>query len=156
MRLEIQLSLYKAYKSESLRKDGVSSGGRPPCSPPASTLLPIDVVLCLGMTLPEIVRDWKLDCVVDGDYTTQTRYISDPATGQWREPVPERWQRKKRLGQGAFGVVWSETCISGPSAGKVRAVKEIPDISTSLISGSYLRELEAIVKFSHEQVRNLP
>jgi hypothetical protein len=105
-------------------------------------------------TLSDLIRDWKLEGVVDCNYTIQTRYVSNPATGLWRSRVEERWQRTKVLGRGSFGVVWLEECTSGPSSGKVRAVKELKKhIGASCISpASMARELDAIIKFSHERV----
>jgi calcium/calmodulin-dependent protein kinase I len=101
--------------------------------------------------LPDHVLDWKLEVYVDEKSTIQTRYISDPAKGLWRSRVQETWQRTRRLGRGAFGVVNLEECASGPSQGQLRAVKELhKGTVTPLVY--YSRELEAIVKFSHERV----
>jgi hypothetical protein len=105
-------------------------------------------------TLSDLVRDWKLESIVDNNCTIQTRHISNPATGQWRSRVEERWQRKKELGSGTFGIVWLEECTSGPSNGQVRAVKELRKGTTpsSMSPTNFSRELEAIFKFSHERV----
>jgi calcium/calmodulin-dependent protein kinase I len=108
-------------------------------------------------TLSDLVGDWKLKCIVDGNCTIQTRHVSNPATGQWRSLVQERWKRKKRLGSGSFGTVWLEECVSGPSQGQVRAVKELHKgtaPSSSMSPSNFSRELEAIFKFSHELVWN--
>ncbi|KAF7510469.1 hypothetical protein GJ744_006315 [Endocarpon pusillum] len=57
----------------------------------------------------------------------------------------ETWKREEWLGQGGFGVVWSERCIHGGRKGELRAVKKVPKPK----SGDYHRELEAIALFSH-------
>lgn len=66
----------------------------------------------------------------------------------------ETWQRKRTLGNDAYGTVWLEECIasSGPRRGEseLRAVKDIqkqPNVS----SDEFHRELEAIAKFSNNR-----
>lgn len=103
--------------------------------------------------LSDLVRDSKLESVVFGDHTIHTKYISNPAAGQRRVRVEEIWQRTKELGRGSYGVVWLEKCTSGPDSGKVRAVKELMKGTATMPSAGYARELEAIVKFSQERVR---
>lgn len=105
--------------------------------------------------LSDLVRDWKLESVVHPNYTVQIHYISDAAQGQWRRPVEERWQRTRQLGRGAFGIVWLEQCTIDPSHGQLRAVKELCKTSRSLPPAYYLKELDAIFKFSHKRVRRL-
>ncbi|KAH6876564.1 kinase-like domain-containing protein [Thelonectria olida] len=107
--------------------------------------------------ISDLVRDWKLDSTIASDgSTTQTKYVSNPATGQWRTPVKEKWERTKNLGRGTFGVVRLEHCTSGPSAGKTRAVKEIQTtFGSSTVEPIVLsRELLAVIKFSHERYRD--
>jgi hypothetical protein len=103
-------------------------------------------------TLSDLVRDWKLESNKVDNYTVHTRHISNPAKGIWRQRVEERWQREEELGRGAYGVVWLEKCITGPSDGQLRAVKELRKARRSLSPAYYSRELEAIFKFSHERV----
>jgi hypothetical protein len=59
------------------------------------------------------------------------------------------------VGSGTYGTVWLESCHSGCRHGEFRAVKEITKapIENSLLD--YSRELEAVIKFSHEKVRLL-
>ncbi len=104
--------------------------------------------------LSELVRDWKLECDCSDirNSTLQIRHVTNAAEGLWRQRVEERWRRKQELGRGSFGVVWLEKCVSGPSEGQLRAVKELRKAPQSTTSKYYAKELEAIVKFSHERV----
>ncbi|CAH0047719.1 unnamed protein product [Clonostachys solani] len=108
--------------------------------------------------ISDLARDWELQCTIRPGYTIHTKYISDPARGIRRRAIEEKWEREdtKALGHGTFGTVWFERCTSGPSAGQVRAVKQIyknfgpMSVSTKALSG----ELSAIMKFSHELYRH--
>ena len=108
-------------------------------------------------SFPELVRDWKLECDCSdiNNSTLQIRHVTNAAEGLWRQRVEERWRRKHELGRGSFGVVWLEECVSGPSEGQLRAVKQLRKAPHSTTSKYYAKELEAIVKFSHERVRSL-
>ena len=106
-------------------------------------------------TLSDLVRDWKLESVVEDDITLQIRHVSNAAAGLWRQRVEERWKRTRELGRGSFGVVWLEECTSGPSNGQLRAVKELRKTRRSMPPAYYSKELEAIAKFSHERVGSL-
>ena len=101
--------------------------------------------------LIDLVRDWKLESIVQDTCTVHSRHVSDPAAGLWRRQVQERWQRKQELGRGSFGVVWLEQCVSGPSQGRLRAVKELRKTSSGPRADDS-KELAAILKFSHERV----
>jgi hypothetical protein len=48
--------------------------------------------------------------------------------------------------------VWLETCTSGTQKGAVRAVKKIAVRQNNTRDTVYVRELEAIAKFSHPKV----
>ncbi|KAH7023068.1 kinase-like domain-containing protein [Ilyonectria destructans] len=100
-------------------------------------------------TLPDLVRDSKLDTRFLPDGATQhTFFVTPPhASRRRRARVDEVWRREHKLGEGGYGDVWLERCDSGPSTGTLRAVKEM------LMSPSmdYSRELEAMTKFSHEK-----
>lgn len=111
----------------------------------------------MAQRLPDLVRDSQLEATVSADHTIQTVYVSDPITGQRRIQTEERWQRTRRLGRGSFGQVWLDKCISGPSSGQVRTVKEIWKDTVRTAPGiappiNYHRELEAIAKFSQKKV----
>lgn len=63
----------------------------------------------------------------------------------------ERWVRQRYLGRGSYGTVYLEKREDGNTK-ELRAVKEV---KKSVVAGrelDYVRELEAIMKFSHPQV----
>lgn len=104
--------------------------------------------------VPDLVKVSKLN----------TQFLSDPdCTQHIIEYVPEgnkdrrkvrkeeRWKRKKKLGRGAFGIVYLEQCIQGDKKNELRAVKELPKQE----SENCYRELEAIALFSHPQVTTI-
>ena len=108
------------------------------------------------LQLSDLVRDLRLEA---GDASqgqaivvVHTRYVSNVETGERRTRVEERWERCQKLGHGAFGSVWLQRCVSGPAAGKLRAVKEIQKASATSDASSLHRELEAIARFSQERV----
>ncbi|GJD03445.1 calcium/calmodulin-dependent protein kinase type 1B [Colletotrichum higginsianum] len=106
----------------------------------------------------ELVLESKLETTFFPNYTQHTYYKRGTSGEKRRIQVRERWKRQKRLGQGAYGSVWLETCSrpakqDGP---KVRAVKEIPiDLRTRSAIDCH-RELEAVMKFSQARVRPSP
>lgn len=109
-----------------------------------------------GALLPDIVRDAKLETQINGDLTIHICHTSNPARRQRPQRVEEVWLRKQVLGKGTFGIVWLETCTSGPNLGELRAVKEIRKEAVARDKSLVLscaRELEAIAKFSHKKVR---
>jgi hypothetical protein len=60
----------------------------------------------------------------------------------------ERWVEERHLGNGTFGCVYQERCVSGPSASAVRAVKQILKYQSKLSH----RELQALTTFSDARV----
>ncbi|KAF7545871.1 hypothetical protein G7Z17_g8853 [Cylindrodendrum hubeiense] len=101
--------------------------------------------------LPDLVRDSKLNTQFLSDTATQhTVYVTRSHGGRRRRTrVEEVWHREHELGNGTFGHVWMERCGSGPSAGSLRAVKEMQMDPSMPVD--YSRELEAMTKFSHEK-----
>ncbi|KAM3510134.1 hypothetical protein MY10362_000173 [Beauveria mimosiformis] len=100
--------------------------------------------------LPDIVADAELEAEVHSEYTKHF-YRSSSSTTRQRSRE-ETWVRVKELGRGAFGKVYLERCEDSKGR-KSRAVKRIRKI----ISGhkvDYTRELEAVMKFSHEKFRH--
>jgi len=97
--------------------------------------------------LPELVRDFELNATIRGKQTVHNR-----VSGRREAPQKETWERRKKLGRGGFGSVWLEHNIDGgQTSRKIRAVKELRPGKT-LIVAEYVRELEALAKFSQEKV----
>ncbi|KAK3336380.1 hypothetical protein B0T19DRAFT_37132 [Cercophora scortea] len=106
-------------------------------------------------SLPDLVRDTKLETIRAADHVVHIIYVSNVSIGQRRARVEERWETGKFLGRGSFGCVLLQKCTSGPNSGQVRAVKEIYKGTPSSFQATtcYTRELEAIAKFSQERYR---
>lgn len=97
----------------------------------------MDLTSSSGTPPPATLQDLKL----------QTRFLSTEETQHVVEHGKyQTWRRDTELGHGAFGVVWREEWVSGPStgAGKVRAVKRSPRHQQV----AWQRELDALFKFS--------
>ncbi|KUI59138.1 Calcium/calmodulin-dependent protein kinase type 1 [Cytospora mali] len=60
--------------------------------------------------------------------------------------VEEEWRKTKPLGQGTFGDVWQEQCVSDPkdASGRLRAIKKISKGHLHIMK----RELKALATFS--------
>lgn len=56
----------------------------------------------------------------------------------------EYWRSEELIGNGAFGGVWRERCVSGPSHNALRAVKHLHKRQVKMSK----RELAALVTFS--------
>ena len=78
-----------------------------------------------------------------------------PSSRQRAVPTEEIWKQERQIGSGGFGSVWLETCTSGIQKGTIRAMKKIAVRQTSSRDAAYIRELEAIAKFSHRKVWRL-
>ena len=103
------------------------------------------------MTLiPDLVKLSKLETQfhLDPDYTQHITYVSESGKGRNTVRREERWKRKKKLGRGAYGIVWLEQCVLGEKRDELRAVKEVQKYG----SGDFNRELEAVALFSHTKV----
>ncbi|KAK3987683.1 kinase-like domain-containing protein [Cladorrhinum sp. PSN332] len=101
--------------------------------------------------LPELVRDTQLQARVQGATTIHVR-----RTGRRAASREERWTRvdNRILGQGGGGTVWVERKENTSSeANEKRAVKAIRIGQNKSLSETvrYVRELEALAKFSQEK-----
>lgn len=101
--------------------------------------------------LPELVRDSRLQAVINDseNLTVHTRPFVRRNVSRH-----ETWSRKQILGHGGYGIVWLEQKIKeDDSPAELRAVKgiRIPDSHWKLEGGQYVRELEALAKFSQEK-----
>ncbi|KAK7422573.1 hypothetical protein QQX98_001596 [Neonectria punicea] len=105
--------------------------------------------------IPDLVRDWELDCnVVGDDYTIQTSYVSGSAKGLWRDAHQREMGKPRDDGSGSYGTVSLQHCTEGPRTDKHQAVKRIhvgPTLLSAYEADVLSRELPSIIKFSHRQ-----
>ncbi|KAH7026727.1 uncharacterized protein B0I36DRAFT_161477 [Microdochium trichocladiopsis] len=102
---------------------------------------------------PDIVRDALVETESIDEHTTRhVRYEAGRSARQRRVRKEEQWKRSRRLGQGAYGTVYLESCSEDDGSSRVRAVKEISKCVNYGEELDYWRELEAIFKFSHPNV----
>jgi hypothetical protein len=104
--------------------------------------------------LPDLVRDSKLETQFHDDCTVHIHYDSNHASHERAIRRDEYWRQESRIGRGAYGNVWLERCIKGQKGVQLRAVKQIPLSGGRIQDAAYLRELEAIAKFSQRKVRH--
>ncbi|VUC30281.1 unnamed protein product [Clonostachys rosea] len=100
--------------------------------------------------LPDLVYDSKLETYIQGDCTEHVFYEPGRSLRERQKRRVESWEREHRLGNGSFGVVYREK-LRGHGRPIYRAVKKI---SKRVVEGEdldYIRELEAIAKFSHRR-----
>jgi hypothetical protein len=105
--------------------------------------------------LPDLVRDSQLDVELRDGCTVHVYLESSFDSRQRAVQREETWKQERHIGGGAFGSVWLETCTSGRQKGAVRAVKKVTLLQNSTRDAVYVRELEAIAKFSHPKVRRV-
>ncbi|KAI0890143.1 kinase-like domain-containing protein [Annulohypoxylon maeteangense] len=105
----------------------------------------------LIQSLPDIVRDSRLDTEIFAAYTQHIVYVSGSSARERHVPKKERWVRDQFLGQGAYGTVHLERCERNDGTTKLRAVKQIKKYNVAGKELEYMRELEAISKFSHNR-----
>lgn len=86
------------------------------------------------------LRGWKLETSYDD---TGQRYHQRPSGN-------ECWRPEKGIGNGTFGDVWEERCVSGPALNTIRAVKQLHKRQSKFLEMSR-RELDALVTFSDSQ-----
>jgi hypothetical protein len=105
--------------------------------------------------LPDHVRDYKLETKFPSKREIVHIY-DDPDSPPSSQRRLECWKSDKLpIGRGGQGKVFLQTCTSGGRHYTHRAVKIIP-LQDSGGRRRYIRELEAIIKFSHDKVRPLP
>lgn len=102
--------------------------------------------------LPKLVRNFHLEATFhpNADMPNKTTHLRyDERTG----PQQEKWIRQKMLGSGGFGTVWLEKRDpDSPAAYDFRAVKQLKIAKTGSKLRDCERELEALTKFSQEEV----
>ncbi|KAH8656798.1 kinase-like domain-containing protein [Ilyonectria robusta] len=100
--------------------------------------------------LPDYVRDYKLETTFPKKREVVHIY-DDPDAPPSSQRRLECWKRDKRpIGRGGQGQVFLQTCINGSRHYTHRAVKIIP-LQDGGGRRRYIRELETIVKFSHDK-----
>jgi hypothetical protein len=98
--------------------------------------------------LPELVRDSRLQATVQQNLTIHTRPLGRRGVSRH-----ETWEREKILGYGGYGVVWLERKVNDDGPAQLRAVKGIRISEPRTKGANYVRELEAMAKFSQDKVR---
>lgn len=102
--------------------------------------------------LPELVRSTRLEASISGHITTHTRQ-----TGDQGALIHEEWHRINNVGHGGSGLVSLEQMIKPEgSTSHFRAVKSMRlrgELNTRNHNDRrYVRELEALAKFSQPEV----
>lgn len=93
-------------------------------------------------SITERIDRYRLDSVFDGDSVLHmTRLLPGPRMVE----LESSWTRDKKIGSGAFGIVWRE---KEDRTGELRAVKVISKLQLNV------REVEALVAV--QAVRHLP
>lgn len=99
--------------------------------------------------LPELVRDTELFAVMHSNSALTVH------SKQWNPKKREFWRRDQLpIGHGGYGLVWREQEIDvagNLKDSRVRAVKQIQGLNTRSALKEYVRELEAIAKFSQDK-----
>lgn len=102
--------------------------------------------------LPGAVLDYQLD-TRGSTRRHVTHVIYDPDLPPSAPPRFELWERDKEpIGEGGQGRVFLQRCMSGGRHYTIRAVKVIRSEDEGG-KHRYLRELEAMIRFSHQNVR---
>lgn len=99
-------------------------------------------------TSSDFIEHFKLETQWHEDHTLHVSYRSVRSRGHQKLRIEDRWYRKQKLGQGAFGTVWLETNSDGAD----RAVKEIGRDHGFSSLVDYKRELLAMAKLSKVRV----
>ena len=105
--------------------------------------------------LPDLVRDARLEVQYRNGCTVHIYNESNPSCGQRVVRREETWKHERQIGSGAFRSVWLERCISATQNGAIRAVQKIVASQINTKDAEWVRELEAVTKFSHPKVWSL-
>jgi hypothetical protein len=107
----------------------------------------------MSSAISDLVLDSKLDTSFHPN-VNEIRHVRasiGTSTRHRRVQTEEVWQRRKRIGSGAYGAVWLEQCVAGPRKDALRALKEIRKDDRPKVA-DYNRELHTIAKFSRSEV----
>ncbi|KAK8009591.1 hypothetical protein PG989_000524 [Apiospora arundinis] len=100
----------------------------------------------------DLVQDSKLETEFLGSCVQHVFYGPGRTAHERRVRRVEQWARQSLLGRGAYGIVYLEKCITDNTDGhkqRQRAVKEVLKCVATGEELDYVRELEAIAKFSN-------
>ncbi|KAI1861560.1 hypothetical protein JX265_009527 [Neoarthrinium moseri] len=100
--------------------------------------------------LSDLVRDSKIETEFLDSCIQHVFYETGPSARERRVRKEERWVRREFIGRGAYGSVYLEQS-KVDSSYKLRAVKEIKKSVAPGEEVDYIRELEAVAKFSHQK-----
>ncbi|RSM15123.1 hypothetical protein CDV31_005057 [Fusarium ambrosium] len=95
----------------------------------------------------DLLRDYRLQTRFDKSHTIH--FFDDPDAPPSSPQRQEHWKKSRTLGHGGQGRVVLQTCTGGSRGYTQRAVKMIPLQEDG--RQRYLRELETIIKFSHDK-----
>jgi len=107
-------------------------------------------------SLPDLVRDNKLETGFAGNFTIHHYDDSDGEEHRRSNQRSEYWEDSKLLGRGGFGDVVLQRCVEGKRIHELRAVKKIAQSISQAKQFDYVSELETIAKFSHRRVSRWP
>ncbi|KAJ5493669.1 hypothetical protein N7463_009756 [Penicillium fimorum] len=109
------------------------------------------------MAAKELVEDMKLNAEIHEDvtyhYTFQPDYTRGGAGG-WQQKR-EKWKKERPLGEGSYGKVWLERCLTSEGTAKLRAVKIITKPANPSHRIYCDLELQPIAKFSQRKYKGL-
>ena len=95
----------------------------------------------------EDFEKYRLDAEARDDCAFQVVPDSVGGASTWKT-----WERKKLLGQGAFGEVWQEECKDKHGDWHYRAIKVCSKRKMQAAQVDYRRELSALAAFSRSEV----
>lgn len=102
--------------------------------------------------LSELLRDYQLETRFGKSRHDVTHVVHDPDLPPSAPPLLDRWESHKEvIGSGGQGKVFLQSCTSGGRRDAQRALKIIRCHGDDG-KRRYLRELETMVRFSHEKV----
>ena len=103
------------------------------------------------MSAEDLLDHYKLKAEIFHDHTIHTSYQRNHQRGT-REKVETKWDRQDRIGDGAFGKVWKESCQLPGGTSVVRAVKEVDKHRMEQCKIDFKKELLALAKFAKDEV----
>ena len=103
------------------------------------------------MSAEDLLDYYKLKAEIFHDHTIHSSYQRNHQRGT-REKVETKWNRQERIGDGAFGKVWKESCQPPDDKSVVRAVKEVDKHRMEQYRIDFKKDLLALAKFAKDEV----